>query len=286
MGRQQKQTAEYFPHFVKESKTLFILERRWGNDGYALWYKLLELLCRTDGHAYDFSNPANREYFLALAKLDEETVEEIMRCLVELGNVDRELWEQDRVIWVQNLVNNLDGLYSKRVSQRPTKPQPKGNPKQKTDIEVISASETHISASEIPISAPEKDITEAETTDTAEETQEPEKKPRKKKDEPPKIKYGEYVRMTEEEHQKLVDAYGPEMAARMVEVLDNYKGSKGKTYKNDYRAILSWVADRVKEEFEKKGGTGYGGFNTNRGNTQKQFTPSTGFRRAKPDDGD
>lgn len=29
---------------------------------------------------------------------------------------------------------------------------------------------------------------------------------------------------------------------------DNYKGSKGKTYKSDYRAILSWVADKVTKE--------------------------------------
>ena len=30
------------------------------------------------------------------------------------------------------------------------------------------------------------------------------------------------------------------------------KAVNGKTYKNDYRAILSWVIDRVKAENEKK----------------------------------
>lgn len=36
-----------------------------------------------------------------------------------------------------------------------------------------------------------------------------------------------------------------------VEVLDNYKGSTGKKYKSDYRAILSWVVDKYKEKHNK-----------------------------------
>lgn len=123
-----------------------------------------------------------------------------------------------------------------------------------------------------------------------EEPQQKPKKPRKKKDEqkkkdePKKEQYGEFVKMTEEEHQKLLEEYGPEMTARMIEVLDNYKGSNGKSYQSDYRAILSWVRDRVKEEFAKRGGSSYDGFNSDRGSSQKtNFTPSTGFKRADPD---
>ncbi len=33
--------------------------------------------------------------------------------------------------------------------------------------------------------------------------------------------------MTEEEYGKLVEAHGEEKTKRMIEVLDNYKGSKG-----------------------------------------------------------
>lgn len=58
--------------------------------------------------------------------------------------------------------------------------------------------------------------------------------------------------MTQEEWDKLVAEYGEPAARRMVEILSNYKGSKGKTYKSDYRAILSWVANRYQEEQERK----------------------------------
>ncbi len=63
-----------------------------------------------------------------------------------------------------------------------------------------------------------------------------------------KVPYAEFVKMTETEYQKLVQQYGETAAKRMVEILDNYKGAKGKTYKNDYRAILNWVVKRYEEE--------------------------------------
>lgn len=44
MARPKKQTVDYFPHFVKGGRTIFILENKFGNDGYAFWFKLLEIL--------------------------------------------------------------------------------------------------------------------------------------------------------------------------------------------------------------------------------------------------
>lgn len=64
---------------------------------------------------------------------------------------------------------------------------------------------------------------------------------------PKKIKYAEYVSMTEEEYQKLIAEYGSEAVKKMIDILNNYKGSTGKKYKSDYRAILSWVVDKVKK---------------------------------------
>jgi hypothetical protein len=58
--------------------------------------------------------------------------------------------------------------------------------------------------------------------------------------------YAEFVTMTTAEYEKLVDQYGESNTQKMITVLDNYKGSNGKRYKSDYRAILNWVADKVK----------------------------------------
>lgn len=65
MARPKKQTVDYFPHFVKCGRTIYILENRFGNDGYAFWFKLLEILGESEGHFYDCSNLSNWEYLLA-----------------------------------------------------------------------------------------------------------------------------------------------------------------------------------------------------------------------------
>lgn len=99
MGRPRKQTVDYFPHFVgADSKTKFILENKWGNDGYAFWFKLLELLGRSDGHCYDCSVSANKMYLVSLARVREETADDILETLAELGKIDKELWDTHKLI--------------------------------------------------------------------------------------------------------------------------------------------------------------------------------------------
>ncbi|HEZ7985992.1 MAG TPA: DUF6291 domain-containing protein [Ruminococcus sp.] len=104
-----------------------------------------------------------------------------------------------------------------------------------------------------------------------------EKKPKKTAKKPDKIHYAEFVTMTEEEHQKLIDQHGEAKVKRMIEVLDNYKGSSGKKYKDDYRAILNWVVGRVEEEFSRSGGNQYDD-NGQSADDWRNFKPSTGFK--------
>lgn len=73
----------------------------------------------------------------------------------------------------------------------------------------------------------------------------------KEKENKEKKKYAEFVSMTESEYQKLIETYGEEATKIMIKILDNYKGSNGKKYKSDYRAILSWVVNRYQEEHSK-----------------------------------
>ena len=66
-----------------------------------------------------------------------------------------------------------------------------------------------------------------------------------------KISYAENVKMTEEQYAKLKERLNGSEAAvnKCIEILDNYKGSKGAKYKDDYRAILSWVLDKYMKEY-------------------------------------
>lgn len=61
-----------------------------------------------------------------------------------------------------------------------------------------------------------------------------------------KVSFAEFVSMTNAEYQALIDnpRLGNQTAANeCIQILDNYKGASGRKYKNDYRAILTWVID-------------------------------------------
>ena len=73
-------------------------------------------------------------------------------------------------------------------------------------------------------------------------------KPSAKKGKSDKKAYSEFVKMTEANYNRLIELYGKEFTEACITKLDLYKGSKGKTYKDDYRAILSWVVRSVNED--------------------------------------
>lgn len=68
-----------------------------------------------------------------------------------------------------------------------------------------------------------------------------------------KKQYAEFVKMTEDEYQKLVSEHGTDFANACIAELDNYKGANGKTYKSDYRAILTWVVEKVHKKGHSPG---------------------------------
>lgn len=140
MGRNNKQTADYFPHYIGRSRTKFILEQRWHNDGYAFWFKLLELLCAADGQYYDCWTKINWDYLIAVTGVSSETAEEILNTLAGMDKVDKELWETCRVIWIESLMANLKGLYDKRTSA-PERPPLTLFPGRKWDNSGITGSE-------------------------------------------------------------------------------------------------------------------------------------------------
>ena len=70
----------------------------------------------------------------------------------------------------------------------------------------------------------------------------------KGKKEEEKIHFAEFVSMTNAEYEKLISTYGKDFADQCILQLDNYKGASGKKYKSDYRAILSWVVEKVQQK--------------------------------------
>lgn len=120
MARPIKNKIDFFPHIAVPGKTLFVLEEKFGNDGYAFWFKLLEMLANSDKHYFRVRNSTDWLFFVAKTKVSEEKAEEILKILCELEAIDKKLWEK-RIIWCQKFVDNIADVYEKRNRPVPTR---------------------------------------------------------------------------------------------------------------------------------------------------------------------
>ena len=121
VGRPCKYDAEFFPHFCNHNRILEIIIDKHGNDGYAFYYRLREMLGKTPKHGYDANSTMKYDYLLTKTGVDSELADLIIALLCEFGEIDADLWRNEKLIWWQNFVDSLKELYKKRKNELPTK---------------------------------------------------------------------------------------------------------------------------------------------------------------------
>lgn len=114
MARPQRNNVDYFPHYISDGKKMFIIESKFGNDGYAVWFKILETLAKTDDHWIDLQDESNLMFLSAKCRVSDEKLIEIIEAVVKLGELDDELWNQQKVIWCQKFNDSIEDAYRKR----------------------------------------------------------------------------------------------------------------------------------------------------------------------------
>lgn len=130
MSRPLKKGVDYFPHDTDAStrQTLRSLQRKYGNDGYAAWFKILENLGRSDNLSIDYSKEETAQCLSEDLRLSRQKTEEVIDFMADLEAIDYDLWHQSRVIYSPNFAERLKGVFSKRKSDRekktPEKPVP------------------------------------------------------------------------------------------------------------------------------------------------------------------
>jgi len=200
---------------------------RYGATGYAVYFHCLELIvAAVDENRITFELEHDSEIIADNLKIvgnasesGMEIVEKIMRYIVEL-----KLFENhDGRITCMKVLKRLDQSMTSNAQMRRI---------------IAGAKESN---GKIMIeSGPHHDSVMIESCKSrGDETRGDEKEKKRA----PKTAYAENVHMTEEQHGKLVAKYGRAQTESMIAKLDAYKGSKGKAYKSDYHAILTWVVD-------------------------------------------
>ena len=117
MARPQRNNVDYFPFICEEGTKMFYIEETYGNDGFAVFVKLLRELARADNHYLDLSKKSTKMFLSAKCKVSVGVLEAIVTDLVELEKFDTELWNENSIVWCQSFVDSVQDAYSKRSNK-------------------------------------------------------------------------------------------------------------------------------------------------------------------------
>lgn len=218
----------YFSHDSNAITDTKILNMRadYGLEGYGLYWAIIEMMRNEE----DYKLTLNKNTYRAIKTLTNTTIdiEKFINDCLE----DYELFEQDDEKFYSNsLLRRMQEKEKKSVIAR-EKAEKRWDNNATALQQQCSSNANKVNKSKVNKSK----INENKVN---------------KKEQEEKIHFADFVSMTNAEHEKLVSTYGTEFTDQCITVLDNYKGANGKTYKSDYRAILNWVIDKVKEQQAK-----------------------------------
>jgi hypothetical protein len=117
MAREQRKDVDYFPHDCTHGRKMHIIETKYGNDGYATWFKLLEQLGKANNHYIDASDEMTLMFLNSIFKIDEEKTLSILNDLAKLGAIDKALFDDYKVIYSQKFADSIQDAYRKRKTE-------------------------------------------------------------------------------------------------------------------------------------------------------------------------
>ena len=213
MARPRKDGMDYFPHDVNATgdKKIEALRILYGNDGYAFYFILLEMIYQEPNFELDVSDAETIQILIKKTEVSQEKFNSMLETAIKRECFDRERYENDRILTSNGIKKRASVVVDKREKMRKSYEESK--------------------------SGAEKSVSDAETpTETPEET--PQSKSKRKVKE-----YGAHVRLTEEEHAKLVEEWGADEVARFVDDANYYfeqQPAKRKKYSNHNLMLRRW----------------------------------------------
>lgn len=219
--------AYYFSHDsnARNDEKILMLRSEYGWEGYGIYWVLVEMMFESSETGLYHSKIKG---IAAGHSIDITLLENVINtCITE------NLFVSDKVMfWSESLRRRKEKYLT--IKQKKSEAGKKGMAKRwGTD---------------------NTDITELKDSNNIDITEYNKGKERKgnkvKENKVNKNKYGEFekVKLAKEEHSKLISRLGEIKTRDLIDRLDNYKESTGKTYKSDYATILNWHRREAKDE--------------------------------------
>jgi len=114
MAREQRKDVDYFPHECNHGIALHVIETKYGNDGYAAFYRLLEQLGKAANHYINIKNEMKFMYLVSALKVTEKDANDIINDLVKLEYLDKYLYEKHCVLWSKDFMESITDAYRNR----------------------------------------------------------------------------------------------------------------------------------------------------------------------------
>lgn len=121
VGRPKSKNVPYFPHYSEGTTELHYLENVYGAEGYRAFYRLLELLTKTNDHYIELKTEAQILTFRYSMKVEKEVLDKAIEYLVEMKVIDNHMYHEENIIWIPDLVDCFKLVYYKRGRKSPEK---------------------------------------------------------------------------------------------------------------------------------------------------------------------
>lgn len=116
MARPERKTVDYFPHYISDGKKMFYIEQKYGNDGYATWFKILESLASTDNHFINLNSEMDLMFLSAKCRISSDVLINILNDLSLLGEIDHFLW-LNKIVYSHKFIDSIQDAYARRSNK-------------------------------------------------------------------------------------------------------------------------------------------------------------------------
>lgn len=231
MARPTKQGVDYFPLDVHLDDKFKFIEIKYKLEGFAILIKLFQKIYScgywyrwTEDEALLFSDEIRADYDL---------VEKVVNECLERDVFNKELHQQHKILTSKGIQKRYKEIVRRRK-----------------DVEVITEYLLidNINSVNDDINPSERQHNDGKSTQS--KVKKTKQKGNKKERET--IAFRDNVFLTQKEYDRLLEKYGQDRTDKMLDKLDSYKGSSGKTYENDSKAITSWVVDEILKKYPLK----------------------------------
>ena len=271
MARPRKQGLDYFSMDITFDEKVEFIEEIHGADGFYLWVKLLQRIY-ANGYFLEWTKIL-KVLLKKETKIEIDRIYEIVNDCCEVGLFDKRLFNGQNILTSRGIQKRFFEVAKRR---------------EQVDIVaeyilfdellkrfcVVSATEISHELSESGSFSTESEeeiirkqdetddlgsnsVTSIPTRTRGKESKVKNSKAKNSKEDInrlPKIKYAEFVKLTEEEHGKLLSELEEFGTQWVIDKLNNYKGANGKKYRSDYMAIRNWVINEYRKKHPVIGG--------------------------------